>query len=387
MSKSIVKARVNRRFKPTAAWNFANDFEILSGRRSTLGTGGFAKAYTPFGTGAAITNQDTATSRYALNPIVGDDLPGAGDFSVLFTFESTLAGKFNIIGRRLNSTASTFDWWAYVGPTVTRFGVAVAGVEYNATITTGYSLNTVYSIVGVRSGTTISTYLYDHSARTLQTATNTNAGITTVNSNSNSLLIGDIDTSLPADYNANLIAYNAAIFKYALNKQEINELITAPWSLFETQEDQFALAQNIVSLGADPVNFYITAPDTNVHVVKTLTADPVHFYATLNNYAGITVESVTPPTPEPTPEEPTIEKVPAGGTGASKVYLHQIYDDPIQFPDSEPEPVKKKKKKQVKLQDIYDRIAFEQQRAEEIQRIAELQERKRQMLIRAALLS
>jgi hypothetical protein len=248
--------------KLSAAWNFTNDCELLSGAISTIGTGA-ARSTTPNGIAidvSGISNLD----RYVLKTQSGADDIGASDFTVIINFTlSSLNSGYALIGRwNTGASPATNDWYLggnSLGTSIT-FSVCCGSTIYTADIAEGLVINVPYTFVGRRTGTTIEVFKI-YNAAIVKTASTTNAGITTVNFNAGrKLKLGEID--LGAGYNAQFSTTSTSLFKRSLSNAEIRSLSDNPWQIFAPNRSVLNYA-SVASSGSTGTLAKTTAADTS----------------------------------------------------------------------------------------------------------------------------
>jgi hypothetical protein len=274
----------NPLYRPDALWNFHSvnsEFDVISKKPTVKTTGGLTRDYSNYGSGVVVSGNSNF-DRYVLQCGTNVDNIGADNFTALITFELLSLTGYGGIGRRSGGDPSITDWVLMPGAGTNNafFNVNVGATQYICELGKTWALNTIYTLIGRRTGTTIDVYVYDHSLRQTISATATNAGITTVNyTGAEKLRLAEIDSSLAS--NSNILTYNAALFKRALNDFEINELLVNPTLLFQYDDSQQIPYDSTKYLLSNPVNFNVSIPESNVTVTRVLDADPVNFNITV----------------------------------------------------------------------------------------------------------
>lgn len=218
-----------------AAWSGAIGVDQVSGRIITPTTALSSKA-SRFGRALCVAGTGSL-NRAILNTRQGADLPGAGNFTVaiLFQFAQVTTG-YAAIGRwNTGGSAGTNDW--FMGSAGTggvssgemQFNVEVGTTTYSAAdLFAGWNASRPYLMIGRRTGTTIEVIRHDFVAGTWRSSSTTNAGITTINSNSaRALKLGELDTS--ASLNADVDMYGAYLFKRSISDAEVDSLVSNFW--------------------------------------------------------------------------------------------------------------------------------------------------------------
>lgn len=223
---------------PSALWVGGIRVDLASTRPMSFGTSGSvvnSKA------GRAFSATGTANlGRVVFGTDTGADKPGAGDFTVAIWFRlSSIATGYAAIGRwNTGATPSTSDWYlgaaGTFGGTTIDFTVAVGSSTYTASYSpSGWATGYDYVLVGRRRGTTIYVDRVTVIDGSIVSASTTNAGITTINSNSaRALKLGEIDAG--AIYNAELTADYVALFPRCISDAELRALWQNPSQLFES---------------------------------------------------------------------------------------------------------------------------------------------------------
>ena len=177
----------------------------------------------------------SALGRAVLN-CADADKPGAGDFTVAIKFRLSTS-SYCVVGRwNTGGSPSTCDW--LIGsnnpPYQFEFIVAVGATTYTATISGTYSTGEDYGLIARRRGTTITLDRYDYATGARSSASTTNAGITTINSNSaRALKLGEIDAG--AGYNSSLESPYLGIANRALTDEEVTDWFVNPSVMFEPE--------------------------------------------------------------------------------------------------------------------------------------------------------
>ena len=218
-----------------AAWNFASDYEPVTGTLATRGASNVSNVVSQYGKGIKVSGTSNL-GRYVLNaPRSAVDI-GAGDFTVFVSFVLDAAGGYCAIGRwNTGGTPATSDWMlggasSGLGTDI-GFTVAVGSSTYAASFVSGMPTSGLNTLVGRRVGTTIYVDRFLNGVF-IQRASTTNAGITTVNYNAaRSTKIGEIDVG--AGYNVRMTAYNAATFRRFISDAELKTLVQNQWQIFQ----------------------------------------------------------------------------------------------------------------------------------------------------------
>lgn len=227
--------------RAAAAWSGAIGVDQVSGRIITPSTSLSSKA-SRFGRALCVSGTGSL-NRAILRPYQGADLPGAGDFTcaILFQFAQVTTG-YAAIGRwNTGGSAGTNDWFlgsagsGGLSSGELQFNVEVGSTTYSAAnLFAGWNASRPYLLIGRRRGTTIDVLRYDYVAGAWRTGSTTNAGITTINSNSaRSLKLGELDTS--ASLNADVDMYGAYLFRRAISDAEVEDLAVNFWRHFGPQ--------------------------------------------------------------------------------------------------------------------------------------------------------
>ena len=211
-------------------WNFSNDINAITGKASTRSTAAKKSFYT-----SGINEEVTGTSvanRYALENIPS---PGANDFTVAIQFTPKNAGGYAALGKYTIGNVNASEWFigagASFGNQYAGFSVSVGGNLYPATISgTSWTLNNEYILIGRRRGTTLFFDRYNLTTGAHDSATTTDAGITTINSTSTPLVLGELSGS--TGYNTDMATPWAAIFNRSISNAEVAAIANNPWSLF-----------------------------------------------------------------------------------------------------------------------------------------------------------
>lgn len=236
------KAGPCKRWRPSALWAFSHLADQVSGKPITRAATANSRVDLRAGTHLAVTGTSVA-NRAVLNCDSGADKPGAGDFTVIHRFVLRSSTGYLSVGRwNTGGTPSSCDWFLGAGNqfgssgTTSDFLVAVGSAPpYTASVAGGWAVGFEYILVGRRRGTTILVDRYNEDG-TILSASTTNAGITTINSNSaRSLKLGEIDAG--ATYNAALDSSLVALFPYALTDADLRDLLPNTWALFAPDDD------------------------------------------------------------------------------------------------------------------------------------------------------
>ena len=211
-------------------WNFANDINAITGKASTGSTSAKKSFYT-----SGINEEVTGTSyssRYALENIPS---AGANDFTVAIQFRPKNSGGYTAFGKYAFSNPTASEWFigaaqSFNGITA-GFSVVVGANVYSANITsTSWTLNNDYILIGRRRGTTLFFDRYNLTAGAHDSATTTDAGITTINSTSTPLVLGELSGGV--SYTTDMATPWAAIFNRSISDAEVAAIAKNPWRLF-----------------------------------------------------------------------------------------------------------------------------------------------------------
>lgn len=245
-----VRTGGNSKLAASGLWNGAVLVDQISGQRTALATSGAAQVAIPSGVGIKVSGLAVA-DRAILAPAyskVGEI--GARDFTAICRFTLDSTNGYNVFGKwNTGGSPTTCEWLlgagAGFGGSTADFMIVVGATTYVASITgLSWGVGRTYTIVGRRSGTTISVILYDSYTKTISSASVTNAGITSVNTQTGrALKLGEID--LGSAYNAEITVDIAATFARTLSDTEINVAISNPWQLFAPRR-----TRRYISLGA-----------------------------------------------------------------------------------------------------------------------------------------
>lgn len=224
---------------PAGLWNFATEFDAVTGKISTRGSSSVAaSAVGTLGRGVAVSGTGTF-DRYVLNGSQEAINIGASDFTVGITFRLDGTGGYSALSRwNSGGSAGTNTWLlgadSSFSVAVVAFLVEVGSTVYTASVAGSWSAGEIYSLFGRRIGTTIYVDRYTHSTGAWVSANVTNAGITTVNDiSARKFKIGEIDAS--SALNAALTPFVAATFKYGLTNEQMRRWVSLPWHLFAPQ--------------------------------------------------------------------------------------------------------------------------------------------------------
>lgn len=262
----------NAELRASALWSGLNGVDVVSGRAPQLSS---LASFYPTTSGMSLKVAGTASLDRAVLNCANADKPGSNDFTVLirFRFDGN-TGAYAALGRwNTGASISTCDW--YLGAPATfstataAFTVACGSSTYEASVSAAWTVGEEYTMVGVRTGTTLSVYRLTRSTGAIVSASTTNAGITTINSNSaRKLKLGEIDAG--ATYNANISAAIVGILPYGAS--DVLALLRNPWQLFAPRTIPIPLAA--AGGGGLP-----TLSNARATSITTTTAVPVVDYA------------------------------------------------------------------------------------------------------------
>jgi hypothetical protein len=272
-------------YAPDALWNFAYDWDLISGKLSNKTTGGLTKSDSSFGIGQVVSGTDNL-NRYVLNCNKDANVIGSNNFACAVTFTlNEVNDSYSIVGEWAGNTNNTLNNWfvgGWINFDLASFFVAVGATRFDVAVNVTWIAGHTYTLIANRNGTTISINWFEHESKTHLSASLTDAGITTVNSTVQNLTLGEINSNSAS--NANISVYNAALFKRALSDFEIKTLLINHGKLFKPRQKSLSVNPQIPAIGGlnpTPGHIYITQPLVNVNQAVSLTVTPGHILLTM----------------------------------------------------------------------------------------------------------